>query len=373
MRLFGERMLPVVSPQLVRRGGTPLATPADLARHVLLHLDDPDGRTPWLDWSVWLTANGQPGLEARRLAAVQALRPGDPGGRRRAGRRARPRAAHRRASARRPPRRTVSEALRLGARLLRGGRAARGRARRRRRVRRAGCATRRVAEARPARAGRGIRRKTAAGVGAASARGPPMTFEIRPRAHRRCPVAVDRSLRAPRPARRARARPRLRLGPPRALLRGSRRTGARRRSRRRGASERGRRRRASRRALVDLEARRLAARRRTLRRDRRRQLPASAAACRTSSRRSPHDGDAALRDVRARQRGVRAAVESRFPARAGRTAARSPVRRSTVVAFEQGGVAAGDRGAVVQRLAAVGPRRAWPPPLALADAPVPAA
>lgn len=63
VRLFGERMMPVVSPQLVRRGGTPLTTPADLARHVLLHLDDPEGRTPWLEWGVWLAANGQPGLK----------------------------------------------------------------------------------------------------------------------------------------------------------------------------------------------------------------------------------------------------------------------------------------------------------------------
>ena len=63
VRLFGERMLPVVSPKLVRRGGTPLATPADLASHVLLHLDDPEGRTPWLEWGVWLAANGQPGLK----------------------------------------------------------------------------------------------------------------------------------------------------------------------------------------------------------------------------------------------------------------------------------------------------------------------
>jgi SAM-dependent methyltransferase len=35
----------------------------------------------------------------------------------------------------------------------------------------------------------------------------------------------------------------------------------------------------------------------------------------------------------------------------------------TVVAFEQGHVAAGERGAVVQRLAAVGRRRSWPPAL----------
>jgi DNA-binding transcriptional LysR family regulator len=63
VRLFGERMMPVVSPRLVRRGGTPLARPADLARHVLLHLDDPEGRTPWLEWSVWLASNGQPALK----------------------------------------------------------------------------------------------------------------------------------------------------------------------------------------------------------------------------------------------------------------------------------------------------------------------
>jgi len=64
VRLFGERMMPVVSPKLARRTGTPLTAPSDLSRHVLLHLDDPDGRMPWLDWSMWLTANGQPGLKA---------------------------------------------------------------------------------------------------------------------------------------------------------------------------------------------------------------------------------------------------------------------------------------------------------------------
>jgi DNA-binding transcriptional LysR family regulator len=63
VRLFGERMLPVVSPKLVRRGGTPLAKPGDLARHVLLHLDDREGRMPWLEWGQWLAANGEPGLK----------------------------------------------------------------------------------------------------------------------------------------------------------------------------------------------------------------------------------------------------------------------------------------------------------------------
>ena len=63
VRLFGERMMPVVSPKLIRKSGTPLAVPADLARHVLLHLDDPDGHTPWLEWTVWLASNGMPGLK----------------------------------------------------------------------------------------------------------------------------------------------------------------------------------------------------------------------------------------------------------------------------------------------------------------------
>jgi DNA-binding transcriptional LysR family regulator len=62
VRLFGERMTPVASPKIVR-GASPLRAPADLTKHVLLHLDDPEGRTPWLDWRSWLTSNGQPGLK----------------------------------------------------------------------------------------------------------------------------------------------------------------------------------------------------------------------------------------------------------------------------------------------------------------------
>jgi len=62
VRLFGERMTPVASPKAAA-GARPLRTPADLTRHVLLHLDDPEGRTPWLDWRSWLASNGQPGLK----------------------------------------------------------------------------------------------------------------------------------------------------------------------------------------------------------------------------------------------------------------------------------------------------------------------
>jgi DNA-binding transcriptional LysR family regulator len=61
-KLFGERLLPVVSPDVARDPRTPLRRPADLARHTLLHLDDPEGRVPWLDWRSWLAANGEPAL-----------------------------------------------------------------------------------------------------------------------------------------------------------------------------------------------------------------------------------------------------------------------------------------------------------------------
>ncbi len=64
IRLFGERMFPVVSPGVANDPRTPLRKPADLRKHVLLHLDDPEGRVPWMNWQTWLAANGEPQLEA---------------------------------------------------------------------------------------------------------------------------------------------------------------------------------------------------------------------------------------------------------------------------------------------------------------------
>jgi DNA-binding transcriptional LysR family regulator len=52
VHLFEEDVLPVCSPALAKR----LARPADLGRHVLLHLDD--ARTTWLEWALWLHALG---------------------------------------------------------------------------------------------------------------------------------------------------------------------------------------------------------------------------------------------------------------------------------------------------------------------------
>jgi DNA-binding transcriptional LysR family regulator len=57
-RLFGERLLPVCAPALARDPKRPLKRPEDLARHVLLHIDDDRGRFAWLNWSAWLAAIG---------------------------------------------------------------------------------------------------------------------------------------------------------------------------------------------------------------------------------------------------------------------------------------------------------------------------
>jgi DNA-binding transcriptional LysR family regulator len=62
VRLFGERVFPVCSPKLLRDPKRPLKGPADLRHHVLLHVDDPDGRWPWQSWRPWLEVAGVPDL-----------------------------------------------------------------------------------------------------------------------------------------------------------------------------------------------------------------------------------------------------------------------------------------------------------------------
>jgi LysR family transcriptional regulator, glycine cleavage system transcriptional activator len=62
IKLFGEVVLPVCSPKLLTRAA-PLATPADLRHHVLLHYERPDGVAPWLSWTVWLETMQLPGLK----------------------------------------------------------------------------------------------------------------------------------------------------------------------------------------------------------------------------------------------------------------------------------------------------------------------
>ena len=58
IRLFGEEILPVCSPSLLRDRSRPLNRPADLAGHVLLHFDYPGAHKSFMDWGTWLTALG---------------------------------------------------------------------------------------------------------------------------------------------------------------------------------------------------------------------------------------------------------------------------------------------------------------------------
>lgn len=64
-RLFGESVVPMCSPALVR-GEHPLASPADLRHHVLLHFDWPATEQVTPDWAAWSSAIGVPGLDASR-------------------------------------------------------------------------------------------------------------------------------------------------------------------------------------------------------------------------------------------------------------------------------------------------------------------
>jgi LysR family glycine cleavage system transcriptional activator len=57
-RLFGEKLVPVCSPGLAADRSRPLRRPEDLARHILLSIDDERGRFTWLNWSAWLAAIG---------------------------------------------------------------------------------------------------------------------------------------------------------------------------------------------------------------------------------------------------------------------------------------------------------------------------
>ncbi len=56
--LFGEQVMPVCSPALAADPLRPLLEPADLRRHVLLHLDDE--RAALFEWDLWLRAFGLP-------------------------------------------------------------------------------------------------------------------------------------------------------------------------------------------------------------------------------------------------------------------------------------------------------------------------
>ena len=68
LSLTGEEVFPVCSPTLLRDRARPLKKPADLARHVMLHFDDPAGQWPWLNWNQWLDALNLTGLKSAGIA-----------------------------------------------------------------------------------------------------------------------------------------------------------------------------------------------------------------------------------------------------------------------------------------------------------------
>jgi LysR family glycine cleavage system transcriptional activator len=64
VRLFGEEVLPVCSPVLLRDPARPLRRPQHLRHHVLLHFDFPVAEQMLMDWGTWLTALGIGDLKA---------------------------------------------------------------------------------------------------------------------------------------------------------------------------------------------------------------------------------------------------------------------------------------------------------------------
>jgi LysR family glycine cleavage system transcriptional activator len=64
IRLLSETVIPVASPALLAEN--PLETPADLARHVLLHDGSPDADESCPDWAMWLAARNIRGIDGAR-------------------------------------------------------------------------------------------------------------------------------------------------------------------------------------------------------------------------------------------------------------------------------------------------------------------
>ena len=58
--LFEEKVFAVCAPGLHLNGALPIREPGDLARHVLLHMDDACGDLAWYRWSNWFEAMGLP-------------------------------------------------------------------------------------------------------------------------------------------------------------------------------------------------------------------------------------------------------------------------------------------------------------------------
>jgi DNA-binding transcriptional LysR family regulator len=75
LRLFGDTVLPVVSPVLLKKSAKPLAKPTDLVHHILLVYEDEAQRRPWLSWPVWLEMAGVPDLRPAGSIAFNQYEP----------------------------------------------------------------------------------------------------------------------------------------------------------------------------------------------------------------------------------------------------------------------------------------------------------
>ncbi len=64
-RLLEEAVFPVCSPGLLE-AGPPIASPADIARHTLIHAADPISEQGHPDWAMWLAAAGVQGVDTSR-------------------------------------------------------------------------------------------------------------------------------------------------------------------------------------------------------------------------------------------------------------------------------------------------------------------
>jgi LysR family transcriptional regulator, glycine cleavage system transcriptional activator len=63
--LFQDTVFPVCSPRIITKG-KPLATPRDLLRHPLIHLDWEAIGQPWPNWKMWMTAAGIKDFDDKR-------------------------------------------------------------------------------------------------------------------------------------------------------------------------------------------------------------------------------------------------------------------------------------------------------------------
>ena len=75
LRLFGDTVLPVVSPAYLKKSARPLAKPTDLMHHILLVYEDEQQRRPWLSWPVWMEMAGVPALRPAGSIAFNQYEP----------------------------------------------------------------------------------------------------------------------------------------------------------------------------------------------------------------------------------------------------------------------------------------------------------